>query len=82
MGPGVDPRRVSLKYSVAHNLEAIANCLGKPVRWGGGRGWGSQRWEGGPAGARSAQRGAALGSLETARASVGVCEARPQARAQ
>lgn len=31
VGPGVDPRRVSLKYSVAHNLEAIANCLGKPV---------------------------------------------------
>lgn len=32
VGPGVDPRRVSLKNSVAHNLEAIANCLGKPVR--------------------------------------------------
>ena len=31
VGPGVDPRRVSLKYSVAHNLEAVANCLGKPV---------------------------------------------------
>ncbi|GBF99811.1 fructose 1,6-bisphosphatase [Raphidocelis subcapitata] len=31
VGPGVDPRRISLKYSVAHNLEAIANCLGKPV---------------------------------------------------
>jgi fructose-1,6-bisphosphatase II len=31
VGPGVDPRRVSLKHSVAHNLEAIANCLGKPV---------------------------------------------------
>lgn len=32
VGPGVDPRRVSLNYSVAHNLEAVANCLGKPVR--------------------------------------------------
>ena len=32
VGPNVDPRRISLKYSVAHNLEAIANCLGKPVR--------------------------------------------------
>jgi fructose-1,6-bisphosphatase/sedoheptulose 1,7-bisphosphatase-like protein len=32
VGPQVDPRRVSLRYSVAHNLEAIANCLGKPVR--------------------------------------------------
>lgn len=31
VGPGVDPRRVSLDYSVAHNLEAVANCLGKPV---------------------------------------------------
>lgn len=31
VGPGVDPRRVSLDFSVAHNLEAIANCLGKPV---------------------------------------------------
>lgn len=31
VGPQVDPRRVSLRYSVAHNLEAIANCLGKPV---------------------------------------------------
>eukprot|EP00878_Enallax_costatus_P000604 GHUV01000705.1.p1 GENE.GHUV01000705.1~~GHUV01000705.1.p1 ORF type:complete len:427 (+),score=98.84 GHUV01000705.1:278-1558(+) len=31
VGPGVDPRRVSLNYSVAHNLEAVANCLGKPV---------------------------------------------------
>lgn len=31
VGPGVDPRRISLDYSVAHNLEAIANCLGKPV---------------------------------------------------
>jgi fructose-1,6-bisphosphatase/sedoheptulose 1,7-bisphosphatase-like protein len=33
VGPGVDPRRISLKHSVAHNLEAIANCLGKPVRY-------------------------------------------------
>lgn len=33
VGPAVDPRRISLRYSVAHNLEAIANCLGKPVRW-------------------------------------------------
>ena len=33
VGPQVDPRRISLRYSVAHNLEAIANCLGKPVRW-------------------------------------------------
>lgn len=32
VGPDVDPRRISLDYSVAHNLEAIANCLGKPVR--------------------------------------------------
>jgi fructose-1,6-bisphosphatase II len=32
VGPDVDPRRVSLDYSVAHNLEAVANCLGKPVR--------------------------------------------------
>jgi fructose-1,6-bisphosphatase II len=32
VGPAVDPRRVSLDYSVAHNLEAVANCLGKPVR--------------------------------------------------
>lgn len=31
VGPAVDPRRISLRYSVAHNLEAIANCLGKPV---------------------------------------------------
>lgn len=31
VGPMVDPRRVSLNYSVAHNLEAVANCLGKPV---------------------------------------------------
>ncbi|KAF6250921.1 bacterial fructose-1,6-bisphosphatase, glpX-encoded-domain-containing protein [Scenedesmus sp. NREL 46B-D3] len=31
VGPAVDPRRVSLDYSVAHNLEAVANCLGKPV---------------------------------------------------
>jgi len=32
VGPGVDPRRISLDYNVAHNLEAIANCLGKPVQ--------------------------------------------------
>eukprot|EP00775_Hariotina_reticulata_P011430 gene11430-11576_t len=31
VGPDVDPRRISLDFSVAHNLEAIANCLGKPV---------------------------------------------------
>jgi fructose-1,6-bisphosphatase II len=31
VGPEVDPRRISLDYSVTHNLEAIANCLGKPV---------------------------------------------------
>lgn len=29
---GEDPRHVSLDYSVAHSLEAVANCLGKPVR--------------------------------------------------
>jgi fructose-1,6-bisphosphatase II len=31
VGPEVDPRRISLDFSVAHNLEAVANCLGKPV---------------------------------------------------
>eukprot|EP00879_Flechtneria_rotunda_P002327 GHRR01002522.1.p4 GENE.GHRR01002522.1~~GHRR01002522.1.p4 ORF type:complete len:164 (+),score=50.61 GHRR01002522.1:427-918(+) len=31
VGPDVDPRRISLDFTVAHNLEAIANCLGKPV---------------------------------------------------
>eukprot|EP00877_Chromochloris_zofingiensis_P000571 jgi/Chrzof1/10514/Cz05g01180.t1_FBP1[v5.2] len=31
VGPGVDPMRISLDYTVRHNLEAIANCLGKPV---------------------------------------------------
>jgi fructose-1,6-bisphosphatase II len=31
VGPGVDPSRISLDYSVAHNLEAVANCLNKPI---------------------------------------------------
>lgn len=31
VGPQVDPRRISLDYTVRHNLEAIANCLGKPI---------------------------------------------------
>ncbi len=42
----VDPRRVSLDYSVAHNREAVANCLGKPARWeegGLGRAHGSNK---------------------------------------
>jgi len=31
VGPGIAPHPVSLDVSEAHNLEAIANCLGKPV---------------------------------------------------
>jgi len=31
VGPEIDPRRVSLDYSVRRNLEAVASCLRKPV---------------------------------------------------